>query len=672
MRAPRASRFGRVGRVGLAGLAALTLAADGGAGPRPVADLPAADASVRRIESDESLPPHAEHVVGYTLKATLDPKAHTVHGAGTIAWTNASRADVRELWLHLYLNAFKNESSVWQREPIGRFRGGAAVRDWGAIDVTKLTWKRAGGDVDLLPSLERSRSGDPDETDARAPLPLAIAPGEVATLEVEWDAKLPTVVERTGYDGSFHMVAQWFPKIAKIEPDGTFAHFPFHHLSEFYADFGSYDVTIDVPEAFVIGATGPAVEKRTEGGRRVERHVQRDVHDFAFTAWDQFVEENETIDGVAVRVLHHPAYRAVADREMAAMRFALPHFRARYGRYPYEVLTLVHPPDTSREAGGMEYPTLITTGGPWWMPEGFRQPELVTIHEFGHQYFYGLIATNEERWPFLDEGLNSYAEQECLRAWLGPGSASSLLSLGVGDHVAQAVSSRRFVHDEAVGRRAGDFVLGQDYGGLVYGRTATVLETLARVWGKERMDRAMGVYARTFRYRHPTPEDLFAVIRDVVDPRAATAARSALFEKGWVDFALLDGTSRRPRDPAGLFDRGGKRETVAAGTGADGRYTGYVVVSRRGTLSLPVDVLFVAEDGTRTTTTWDGDAEITRIGYEGKSPLAFAVVDPEHKVLVDQDSTNHFQAFGSARAGAPRIMERALYLGEMALEATLP
>ncbi|MBL8605759.1 MAG: M1 family metallopeptidase [Myxococcales bacterium] len=649
-------------------LASVALADD--RAPAGAPSLPPEDTSIARASTDAAMAAHAERVVDYTLRATLDPVAHTVHGEGTIRWTNASAAPVSELWLHLYMNAFKNESSVWQRQPIGRFRGGAAVRDWGAIDLRRLVWKRE-ADADLLPRLERSRPGDPDETDARAPLPSPVAPGQTITLELAWDVKLPSVVERTGYDRSFHMVGQWFPKVAKLEPDGQLAHFPFHHLSEFYSDFGTYDVTLDVPAGFLVAATGPVVERRAEGGRAIQRHVQSDVHDFAWMAWDEAVERTERIDGVDVRILHHPAYAAVAERELAAMRFALPHFRERYGRYPYSVLTLVHPPDTAREAGGMEYPTLITTGGPWWMPEGFRQPELVTIHEFGHQYFYGLVATNEERWPFLDEGLNSYAEAECLRAWLGPGSASSLLSLGVGDHVAQAVSSRRFVHDEPVARRAGDFVLGQDYGGLVYGRTATVLETTARVWGKPAMDRAMGTYARTFRYRHPGPADLLAILRDVVDPRAATAAKVALFDKGWVDYVAVEAVSRKPREPAGLFDRGGKRETVAATSGAEGRYTGYAVVSRRGTLSYPVDVLFVAEDGTRTTRSWDGVGDTTRLPYEGTSPLAFVVVDPEHKVLVDQDSTNNMFATG-ARAGAPRIMERAVYFGQLALEVALP
>ena len=299
--------------------------------------------------------------------------------------------------MHLYLNAFKNQSSVFMRAPIGGFRGNRIPSDWGSIDLKKLVLVDGETKDDLLGKVELKRPGDEDETDARIPLPREVAPGEEITLEVEWVDKMPTIVERTGYDGSFHMIGQWFPKIAKLEADGTFAHFPFHHLGEFYSDYGTYDVTIDVPDGFVVGATGPAVETKKEGGRLVQRHVQRDIHDFAWTAWDKFQVRKETIHGVDVTVLAPPGYDDHVERELETMRFALPHFGARYGKYPYPVLTLVHPPASASEAGGMEYPTLITTGQPSWLPRGLWFVETVTIHEFGHQYFYGLARVERGR-----------------------------------------------------------------------------------------------------------------------------------------------------------------------------------------------------------------------------------------------------------------------------------
>jgi hypothetical protein len=575
-------------------------------------------------------------VADYTLRATLDPVAHAIHGEGSIRFTNRSDKPVSELWVHLYLNAFKNERSVFLREPIGAFRGGTRPASWGTIDVRRFSFEGK----DLWPSAERSRPGDDDETDARVPLPRPVAPGETVEIAMIWDDHLPSIVERTGFSGSFHFAGQWFPKLAKLEKDGSFTHFPFHHLAEFYADYGRYDVTVDVPEAYRIGATGKATETKVQGGRRIARHVQEDVHDFAFTAWDKFEEREERIDGVAVRALFPRGYEAVVERELETLRFALPHFRAHYGPYPYDVLTVVHPPDPgAREAGGMEYPTLITTGGPWYTPRAVGSVEHLTIHEFGHQYFYGLLATNELAWPFLDEGLNSYAESEALAAWKGEASGGALLGLAVSDSSVQSVVSHDAEHDEAVAKPASEFFTGRDYGRLVYARTATILETLARTYGKESMDRAMGRYARAFRFQHPEPKDLLACIEGELGKEAAENARVALFEKGWVDYSI-GGVSRGPHTaPAGVFDEGGKRETRTPGAGTG--YGGTISLMRRGTLKLPVDVRIEYEDGQTETLHFRGDQEAVRLAFEHPKRPRAILVDPDHRVLLDGDRSNN-------------------------------
>jgi hypothetical protein len=648
-------------------LAATALAAGG---PRASAGAPA----VADSAPDVPMLAAAENVASYTLRAKLDPLAHTVHGEGTITWKNASTKGIDELWMHLYLNAFKNQSSVFMRAPIGGFRGATVPSDWGTIDLKKLALVQGGQQQDLLSQIELSRPGDEDETDARVPLPRAILPNEAITLAVEWDDKLPSIVERTGYDGSFHMVAQWFPKIARLEADGTWAHFPFHHLGEFYADYGEYDVTLDVPEGFVVGATGPVTETKSEAGRHIERRVQGSIHDFAWTAWDKFQVRKETIAGVDVTVLTPPGYADHAERELETMRFALPHYGARYGKYAYPVLTLVHPPATAPEAGGMEYPTLITTGQPSWLPRGLYFVEAVTIHEFGHQYFYGLCASNEDAWPFLDEGLNSYAEAEAMTAWKGPGSGLDFLGLAVGESEAHSENARRFGHDEKVAQSAAAFATGSAYGALVYSRTAVILETLARVYGKPKMDRALGVYTRRFRFKHPTPDDLLATIRAEIGPEAADNLRVALFDKGWVDYAITQMSSHSSHGAAGIFDRDGKRETVTPGAvSRANRYDGWALVVRRGTLKFPVEIELVAEDGTRTRTRWDGEGDSFRVPYSGSSPLRAANVDPDDHVLLDEHPDDNFAtAAGHATAGAPRVLERATFWAETLLGGLAP
>ena len=647
-------------RSGLALLALALLALDAAPSRAPQGTDPGAV-----YDDDASLPEHADDVADYTMTATLDPVAHTVHGEGTIHWRNTSSAPVKELWLHLYLNAFKNEGSVFLREPVGRSRGTAQVTDWGYIDVRKLTLRQGPneGPAELWPTAELHRAGDDDETDVRVPLPREIVPDESIDLDMVWDDKLPSVVERTGYSGTFHMVAQWFPKLARLEPSGTWAHFPFHHLAEFYADFGTYDVTMKVPAGYRLAATGFRTEERDEGGFHVERHVQGDIHDFAFSAYDHFEMLEEGIGGVDVKVFYPTGYRYAADRELETMRFALPHFGKRYGKYPYPVLTLVHPPDGADEAGGMEYPTLITTGGPWFGPPGVLGIELVTIHEFGHQYFYGMLASDEMTWPFLDEGINSYAEAEGLGVSRGSGSMLDLFGLHVSDESVGAVLSAKRAVDAPVAQPAYAFT-GPDYGALVYARTATIFATIDHVYGHELGAKAIGRYARRARFRHPVPDDLLTSYEEVLGPDVRATLHEALFAKGWVDYRMESVQSTKVNARAGVFDRDGKRETVTAPAAKEGDYEGWALVFRHGTLRFPVDVDFVLEDGTTQRASWDGEGDFARVPYRGAQPLKGAIVDPDHKVLVDRTFTNNF-ATATGTGPTKRTFERALFGSEL-------
>jgi hypothetical protein len=637
---------------------------------------PAADVSVPlagpAFDDDAALPTHADDVVDYTLRATLDPAAHTIHGEGTITWRNTSTAMVRELWLHLYLNAFKNERSAYLRERVGG-RGSTAPEDWGWIDVRKLVVRAPDTvPVDEWPRAELKRPGDDDETDARVPMPREIAPGETLQLDVTFDDKLPAVVERTGYRGSFHMVGQWFPKIARLEPDGRWAHFPFHHLAEFYADYGTYDVTLDVPAGFTIGATGPTVERTVAGGRAIERHIQGDVHDFAWTAWDRWQTFHETIGGVDVSLLYPRGFIRVAARDMASIRFALPYFSARYGRYPYRILTVVHPQSDVEEAGGMEYPTLITSGGPWLTPPGILDPEITAVHELGHQWFYGLVGTNELAWPFLDEGLNQAAEVDAMGRWRGAGSAVDLLGLRISDANLQADEANGRAHDEPVAQSADSFSTGNNYGALVYARTATLIETLRRVYGDDAVGRALGRYARRFRFQHPGPEELLAVFEEVLGAHVAETMRATLFHEGWVDFVAEQAVTREAKTEGGVFDVDGKREDVKSVTKREGGFDSAVIVRRRGTLVLPVDVAMTMADGTTRVEHWDGEGDSKRFAWHGAVALRSVVVDPECRVLLDQNVENNRAATEDGGGGAWKTLERATYWMQLALQAVAP
>ncbi|WP_437977772.1 M1 family metallopeptidase [Sorangium sp. So ce295] len=629
------------------------------AAPSGASAAPALAAPAPAPPPDAELAAHADPIASYTLRARLDPAQHTMHGEGTLVWRNASREPQRELFVHLYLNAFKDPRTVFLRSSIDGFRGGEMLYDYGHIQVTRFAVREMDG-ADVWPRGKPTTPGDPDdETDIRVELPRAVAPGEAITIDLAWDADLPSLALRTGHHGSFHMVGQWFPKIARLEPDGRWAHFPYHRLSEFYADFGAYDVTVDVPERFVVGATGRLVEERRADGRAIRRFVQEDVHDFAFAAWDRFRELRATTgDGVAIRCLFPEGSEREAALEIDLVRFGLERFGAAFGRYPYGTLTIVHPPEGAEEAGGMEYPTLITTGGSWlWPAVGVRFVEAVTVHELAHQWFYGLVATNEHRYPFLDEGLTTYAEADALRARYGDGSWARLLGLEIDLHPQYRADALTSGHNGAVAQPAAGFVDGKDYLGLVYGRPAVLLATLAGVYGEDLVRRAVGRYARENRFRHPGPEALLDAVRREVGDEAAEALRAGLFERAWVDYTV-EAFDAWPAD-------GAAPAPAEAGIEAAG-YRGRAVVRRRGSLVLPVDVALHGEDGSVQRARWDARESTAAIPYAGASPLAAVVIDPDHRVLLDEDLANNARR-SRPDLLAPGVLSRASFAVGLAL-----
>lgn len=668
-----------------------------------------------------AMPAHAEGVTKYVLEAKLDPVAHTIAGKGTITLRNAAAVPLRELRMHLYLNAFKNDRTVFRRARVAGFRG-SEKGEPGYIDVKRLVsngkdlWPKRelvphAGDFPqdplrkgAMPPVPPVEGAPDDETDVRVPLAEPLAPGASLTLEVEFEDKLPKVSERTGFEGTFHFAGQWFPKLAKLEKDGSWASFPFHHLAEFHADYGSYDVTVDVPEAYTIGAVGPTLSTKVENGRRIERHAIDDVHDFAFTAWDRFVVKESSEGGVAIRHLGPPGYERAAAIEIESVRHALRDKNARFGEYPYPLVTIVHPPEDAEEAGGMEYPTLITTGGPWWSPSvGLHWFEDVTIHEFGHQWFYGLVATHEVEWPAGDEGFNSFGDHLALATMFGSGSAVS-----IGPYV---LSSEVFSHrgmatafDEPIFQPAPSFANGRSYGSRVYGATSMVLLTLRRVFDPQRFDWAMGIWTRTMRFRHPKPEDFLALLGREVSPECERAARLAFTTPFSYDVYVESISSEKEMSPAGYFDGpGGREKKVAKETG---RFTNIAFIGRRGLLDVPVDVELRFADGKTARRTIrfptaaipvtastsevlgmaigvqvgavpDGPMPTAdqpsamptwyRIDADGPTELVSVTVDPDGKLLVDRNRLDNFASTSKGRGGAPVARERALaWIGTLA------
>ncbi len=644
--------------------------------PLPSSVLPAAAASVLPAAASASSAPPVPllpvpdvalatpvTVHRTRLEAKLDEVTHVVHGEQEVRWVNRSSRPVDELYFHLYLNAFKNSRTFFLRSRLGEGRGGEFPASWGDLTLTRLTVRRpdepAATAIDLRPSLEAHSPGDPDDqTDLRAALPVACPPGGELIVESSFDARLPSLVERTGFAGSFHMVGQWFPKIARLRDDGTWSHFAFGRLSEFDADFGDYDVTLDVPAPFTIGATGERRDESVANGRRRERYTQEGVHDFAWTTWDHFVEQRRDVSGVSVRALYPAGHEPAMGRQLDALARALPCFARRLGPYPYRTLTVVQPPTGAGEAGGMEYPTLITTGGLWHGTPGVRVGEALAVHEFGHQYFFGLFASDEHRWPFLDEGLNTYVEGQCLREAYGTGSFASLPGFDLDAEATGRWLALSAGHDQAIAHDADAYATASHYARLAYYRTSSLIATLRGAFGAPAVDRALSRFARAGRFRHPEPGDLVAAFA-ASDPAMGAALEEGLLRRGWIDVAAVSLHAEAASSPGGRFDR--DPTTIATSDPVPGRYVGTAIVARRGTLRVPVEVALRFEDGSERRERWDGQGEWVRYDVEGPSELISVEADPDHVLALDEDWSNNGRQRTPTRV-ATAVLDRASFV----------
>ncbi len=407
------------------------------------------------LEAD--VPEQSKRTLKYEIDVVLDPKAHVFEATGTLTWRNDSPVPVKDMWLHLYLNAFKDKYTQFMMESGASHRGHRFKEDApGYIELE--SFKRDGGPelIDKAEFAHPDGDNEQDTTVIRVPLGDSpadwIAPngGEIK-LRLKWKSKLPRVFARTGYGGDFHMVAQWFPKPGVFEMhehDGEEVwHWnchQFHGSSEFYADYGEYRVFITVPEAYKgkVGASGERVsERENEDGTITYEHWVNDVHDFSWVCGKDFVLHTKVFEGgsgrsedehakvaeilgrpkaslalptVTVNYLLQPEHEDQLQRHIDAVENALTYMGFWFGPYPYKTLTVVDPDHRGRDAGGMEYPTLITGGTRIVRPARQMSPEGVLVHEFAHQHFYGLVGTNEFESAWMDEGMTTYATAKTL------------------------------------------------------------------------------------------------------------------------------------------------------------------------------------------------------------------------------------------------------------------
>ena len=491
-------------------------------------------------------PDYFQQKVRYQIQVSLDPVHHVLHGHLRMDYTNQSPQTLDRLVMHLHPNAYSSTRTAFAQQQLAggstRFRFAADSLRGGMdslefrVNGQKLRWEFWHADT-------------PDIATVYLEQPLL--PGATVTLETPFRVRIPGDFSRMGHVGNQYQITQWYPKPAVYDSKGWHP-LPYLDQGEFFSEFGTFEVDITVPAHYRVASSGdlqtpselqwldslakdcasldsfPILSTRGDSlnpppsSTKTLRYLLDQAHDFAwFCAPDYYVRQSKIeINGQEVKTYAFFTGRNKSWKDATLYVDSSVYYYSKWlGPYPYNTCTAVE--GALRAGGGMEYPTItvISAGGAPLMLD------LIIAHEVGHNWFYGILASNERDHPFMDEGFNSFYETRYLRTrypgqnlleaqfekapkvltrilepWPDLDNLSLLLSLRRG-------KDRSLWHSHTM-----DYD-GETYGTLAYKKTALELTYLEAYLGREELDRRMQAYYQTWKFRHPSPEDMELILK---------------------------------------------------------------------------------------------------------------------------------------------------------------
>ena len=609
--------------------------------------------------------PLSQRVVAYQIDARYDPDKHAVEATETLTYHNLTGQRLDHFPFHLYLNGFQPDAT-WVREAHrdGYFRTSTFDAGWdskrsGSNEITSLEVEGMGDLTKLIKFISPDDGNPKDKTVFDIAVPHPIEAGQDVVFKIKFKAIFPEVVARTGYKRTFLLAAQWFPKVG-VFWNGAWNCHQFHAMTEFFADFGTYDVKITLPKNYIIGATGVQVSDTDNGnGTRTVAFHAEDVHDFAWTADPNFKVLEDTFNGsvgpVKIRLLTFDSHRTSWQRYLDVMQGSMKRFDGWYGPYPYAQITVIDPPHGALEAGGMEYPTFITGDTAWWAPKGqVEVPEGVTEHEFGHQYWYGMVATNEFENAWLDEGINSYTEVKVMGSLYGKNtSVLNWLGAQMGDAATQRMSYLGVAETDSLSRPSyRDMSMGA-YGGVTYGKAATMLMTLENVVGEQMLQKALRAYFMKYRFTHPTQEDFLRTVNEVAGEDLNWYWQQAVYGTQVLDYKVLKAESTRVDWADKNAPDEKKGETL---------YETNVLLQRVGDFILPVTAEIKFDNGQTIRERWVGVERWKRFVYLKKAKVLSVEIDPDHQITMDRNYLNNSISTESHLGAVAKISAHWMFL----------
>jgi hypothetical protein len=539
----------------------------------------------------------------YRIAAELDPATRRVSGTGTVRYHNRSPDELRVLAVHLHPNLFAPDAVRNEEVPVV-----------GGMELARVTAQ--GRTLEAVPALDTL--GTPaytvDGTVARIRLPQPLPSGSTAELGFTWSYVVPPDgAPRTGTDGDVYFVAYWYPQVAVYDDVSGWHTDPYMGNAEFYMGYADYDVSLTVPEGWLVGATGtlqnpeevlsPQTRRRVEaavrgravahvvraedrgagratrtapGGKLTWRFQASDVRDFAWGTsasylWDATAALAGDADGdgradtAAIHTFYRPERVQWAWDQSARYGQHSVEFLSRYlWPYGYPQMTVM---DGPASCGGMEYPMNTCIGG--------RRDTLslysVTVHEIAHMWFPMQVGSDEKRYTWQDEGLTRFNQAQAMREFF---RGYDLETIARNQYLALARRGGEHAGGEVELMRHGDrYPVGSPaYAIASYPKMATNLAMLRALLGEETFLRAYREYGRRWINRHPQPYDLFNTFEDVAGRDLDWFWRAWWYETWTLDQAIGEVRAAGDRLEVEVLDLGlAPMPARLAVTRADGR-----------------------------------------------------------------------------------------------------
>ena len=458
--------------------------------------------------------------VNTTINVSLDDSAKSLLGNCKFVYKNNAPDSLAFLWIHLWPNAYKNDRTAFSEQLLKLGRTDfyfATEEEKGYINQLLFT---ADGNTVLT-------EDHPLHQDiVKLLLPTKLAPGESVTIETPFHVKLPYIFSRSGYRDNSFQITQWYPKPAVYDSKG-WHEMPYLDQGEFYSEFGQFDVSITIPKKYVVAATGNLTDSMVSESSKTLRYIQKDVHDFAWFADPSFILKKDTmqLENRIVNIENYvlPGHEEIWENSIKNTKAAIRTKSEWIGAYPYEKLVIVD--NVVNGGSGMEYPTIKVL-------EASNPEDLDKLinHEVGHNWFYGILASNERAHPWMDEGMNTYYDHRYLEEKIIPqeaGKEKSFLKNKLPNYPDKLIlRTLQFYHNDQPINTSSEKFSYLNYNLVAYEKTAQWLLFLEKEIGRASFDKVMKQYYSSFQFKHPTPQDFRKIAEEV-----AGRDLSAIFNK---------------------------------------------------------------------------------------------------------------------------------------------